>query len=226
MSPYECVGFLGMIRLLTSDACFISYSYNESTRITTALILGTSQEEKTDIENSLVHRRSHIGQEYLLPTIFVDVGLGGYSKNMLSTKEKVLAVESLTDQHTWQGTSATVHPTNDEELSKRAHGLKIEIAIANRKIEVISLWTDLLPGIIAKSDTESIRKQGDSFVGNNRSARQWIEALEAQIKMQKLDLDFLDRRTNNQIAAVSPKPRTLSTSNFSHFSVFSGLEAE
>lgn len=214
-----------MIRLLTSDACFISYSYNESTRITTALILRASQAEKTDIESSLIHRRSHMGQEYLLPTIFVDVGLDGNSKHMFSMKQRVLAVERSTNQHTWPGTSATVHQTDDAELSKRAHGLKIEIAVANRKIEVMSLWTDLLV-TIAKSDTESIRKQGDNFVGSNHSAKEWTEALEAQIKMQKLDLDFLDRRVANQIAAVSPQPRTLSTSNCSDFSVFSGLEAE
>lgn len=58
---------------------------------------------------------------------------------------------------------------------------------------MVSQWTDLLLGTF-DTDTESIQAPGDIYVGNSRSTRQWIEALEAQVKMQRLDLDSLDRR--------------------------------
>lgn len=129
---------------------------------------------------------------------------------MFYIKQRVLAIERSTNQHTWyqqswRGVSAIVHQVDDAELSKRAHGLNIEVVVTSRKIEVISLWTDLLLGIFKKSDTESIRSLGDIYVGNSRS-REHVEALEAQVKMQRLDLDFLDRRVAIQIVAVSPRP--------------------
>lgn len=94
---------------------------------------------------------------------------------MFSIKQRLLAIERSTNQHTWyqqswRGASAIVHQVDDAELSKRAHGLNIEVVVTSRKIEVISLWTDLLLGIFKKSDTESIRSLGDIYVGNSRSS--------------------------------------------------------
>lgn len=114
-----------------------------------------------------------------------------------------------------------MHHADDAELSKRAHGLKIEIDVTSRKIEVISLRIDLLLGIFKKSDTGSIRSLGDIHVGNGRT-REHVEALDAQVKMQRLDLDYLVRRVAIQIAAVSPRPPTFSIPDFS---VASALEA-
>ena len=101
------------------------------------------------------------------------------------------------------------------ELSKRAHSLKIELAVASRRIEVISLWTDLLLRTFEKSDIESFRTPEDVYIEDCHSMRQWIEALEAQVKMQRLDLKFLDSRAANQIAAVGPQSRILGASDFS-----------
>lgn len=191
---------------MSSDRCFLAYSYNESTRITTALILRPSQAETTDIQNALFHQRSRLGQEYFLPTVFVDVSLDGCGKLLALIKERVLAVEHSTDQHTYQGESAIEHLADDLELSKRAHGLKIAIAVANRRIEVVSLWTNLL---LEKFGTESVRTPKDIYVANSPSTRQCIEALEAQVKMERLDLDFLDRRVACQVAAVSLQPQII-----------------
>lgn len=124
---------------------------------------------------------------------------------MFSIKQKLLAIERSTKQHMWQGESAIGHQTDDAELSKRAHSLKIEIAVASRRIEVISLWTDLLLETFGNLDTQSFRPPGDIYVGNSRSTRHCSEALEAQLKMRRIDLDFLERRAANQIAAVSPQ---------------------
>lgn len=83
------------------EGLILAYSFNKCTRITTALILRASQAEKTEIQNSLIHGRSRLGQEYLLPTVFVDVGLEGGVKQMISIKQRVLAIECSANQHTW-----------------------------------------------------------------------------------------------------------------------------
>lgn len=76
------------------------------------------------------------------------------------------------------------HPSDDDaELSKRAHGLKIELAVASRRIEVISIWDGFAIGTFEKSDIESFRTSEDAYIDDCCSIRQWIEALEAQVKM-------------------------------------------
>lgn len=201
----RCIGFLGMMRLLSSDPCFLAYSYDEHTRITTGVILQASHAEQTDIKASLNYQKPHLGQELLLPTIFVDVNLHGGAEHLFSVKQRVLAVERMTDQHTWAGQTSEVDRLSDVELSKRAHGLQIEVAVSYRKIKVISLWIDLLLGVFksAGADKKTLPSKA-AGAEEAHSVKQWIEAMEAQRKMQVLDVEFLERRAANQTAAVSP----------------------
>ena len=196
--------FFGMIRLLCSYTSFLAYNYNESTRITTGLILQASQKEKDDIQMSLVYYKSCLGQELLIPISFVNITLHGNAEHHFGVKQRVFAVERMTDQHTWEVSQASnVHRTSDEELSKSTHGLTIEVGVARRRSAVVSLWIDVLLGAFKERDTELVQTPRTIQVQESHSTKQWIEALSVQNKMQKLDVEFLERRVTNQTAAVS-----------------------
>lgn len=194
-----------MMRLLGSDTCFLLYNYNESIRITTGVILQASQTEKDEIQMSLVYHKSRLGQELLLPILLVDINLHGNARHLFTVKQKVFGVERMTDQHTWEGQDSHVNRTSDEELSKSTHGLTIEISVAHRRIASLLLWTDLLLGTFKKTDVNLLQTPKSVHQQESHSIKQWIEALTVQIKMQKLDVEFMERRVANQTAAVSSR---------------------
>lgn len=192
-----------MMRLLTSDAIFVAYNFHESTRTTTGIILRACQKEKDDIERSLVYHRLLIGQEMLVATLVTEISMHGGVEDLAFVKQAVLAVERLTNQHKWKEQSSVVNRITDEELSISAHGLTIDIAIAYRKNAVLSLWTGLLLESIKKAHLALVQLPGTVDLQESHSMMQWTEYLDTQVKMQKLDVEFLGRRAANQTAAVS-----------------------
>ena len=196
------LGFLGVLRLQDDHACFAAYGYNIKTRVTTGIILQTSADEVKAIQDKLIHYKRFLGQELLLRSVITEISLDHCAELLIGAKQAVIDIEDATGEHTWAEYTATSKETRtDSELSKDAHGVKIEIALIRRRIEVISYWGDqLLEKCAEMVDTTS---SAPATIGNREEMLQWIKNMKSRVKMVVLDTEYLETRATNQVGAVS-----------------------
>ena len=187
-----------MIRLLNDGAIILAYSYNVRTRITTGIILRTDEADMTAIKDNLMHYKELAGHELLLRAVMTEISLKASKAYLSSIKQDIMDVEHSTGQHTWVNYIAkNEEPKSDAELSRIAHGLRIQIAAVNRKVDVISIWLELLLQGLSRGD----RKAAD-----RRRMPEWLDNMKTQHKMTRLDVDLLAKRAENQVGAVCQTP--------------------
>lgn len=188
-------GFLGLLRLQNGTAVITAYSYNSDTKITTGIILQADEAERNAIREQLVHCQSYLGHELLLRTILIEVSLRANVEYLWEIKQDVMNIEHSTGQHTWHNYRLREERSlSDVELSRVAHGLRIKVAGVCRRIEVASIWIELL--------LERLIKDHRGYA-NNRSMLQWLRNMETQVKMAKIDVELIAKRADNQVGAVS-----------------------
>ena len=104
-------------------------------------------------------------------------------------------IELSTGQHTWDSYKARDEkPKPDVELSRKAHGLRIEVPDLCRRVSAASIWIELL--------LESLTQDQGGFATKGLIV-QWLENMKIQAKMAKLDMEFIAKRIDNQVGAVS-----------------------
>jgi predicted DNA binding CopG/RHH family protein len=182
-----------MLRCGGDFSCLAALTHDKG-KITTGLILQAEEEVAGDIKAMLRHHRGLIGEALLLPTIIMDISLDKFADSLLKTKEKIKNIENATKQHTWKETGSDTKSQDKQDFNavktmRSAHGLKIEVANAYREIGVVSSLIDLL-------------EQTYKDDGADDKIEQWIKNLKVQVKMVMTDVDYLQRRTENQVAAV------------------------
>ena len=116
----------------------MAYSYNSNTRTTTGIILQTDVAEMKAIKDNIVKHKVSAGHELLLRTVVTEISLQASGDHLSEVKQDVIDIEHSTGQHTWDNYVARDEkPKGDVELSRIAHGLRIQTAIVQRKIEVV-----------------------------------------------------------------------------------------
>ena len=188
-------GFLGLIRLHNDTAIITAYSYNANTGTTTGIVLQTDEAEMKAIKERIVYHKSSIGHELLLRTIFIEMSLGVSEEHLSEVKQDVMDIEHSTGQHTWDNyDTRDEKPKPDVELSRLAHGLRIQAAVVGRRIEVASIWIELLLESLTQDQKDS---------ASSKSMLQWLRNMKMEAKMAKLDVELLAKRAENQVGAVS-----------------------
>ena len=147
------------------------------------------------MKERIVFHKASLGCKLLLQTVLASISLDECADYLWDLKQDVIDIEHSTGQHTWDSYKARdEQPKPDVELSRRAHGLGINISNLCRRVNVASIWIELL--------LESLtRDQGGS--ASKGSIVQWLENMKVQAKMAKLDVEFITSRANNQVGAVS-----------------------
>ncbi|MCJ1266421.1 hypothetical protein MMC22_006306 [Lobaria immixta] len=187
-------GFLGLIRLHNDTAIITANSYNPNNGITTGIILQTDENEMKAIKKHILHNTSSIGHELLLRTILTEISLKVIMEHLSEVKEDVMDIEHNTGQHTWHNyRPKRLGPLSDVELSREAHGLRIQTAVVCRRIEVTSIWIELLLESFTKDRNDSV---------NRAWMLQWLRNMEIEVKMAKLDVDLIAKRAENQVGAI------------------------
>lgn len=147
------------------------------------------------IKEHIFHNTSFIGHELLLRTILTEMSLKLGMEHLSEVKKDVMDIEHNTGQHTWHNyRPRRLGPLSDVELSREAHGLRIQTGVVCRRIEVASIWIELLLESLTKDQNDS---------ANRSSMLQWLRNMETEVKMAKLDVDFIAKRAENQVGAVS-----------------------
>ncbi|KAL9607954.1 MAG: hypothetical protein Q9167_007177 [Letrouitia subvulpina] len=183
-----------MMRLYNSEAIFVAYSYNINTRTTTGIIVRTDEAETMAIKDSILYYKELAGQKLLLRAIITEIGLKANREHLLDVKQDVMDIEHSTGQHTWGNYIARDEkPKADAELSRMVHGLRIQIALINRMVEVGLIWVELL--------LESLTQDKEKSTGKKQML-EWIQNLKIQIKMTQLDVEMVAKRAENQVGAV------------------------
>ncbi|KAI9782802.1 MAG: hypothetical protein M1839_004553 [Geoglossum umbratile] len=205
-SSGKVLSFLLMVRLQTSLVSLAAFSHNMRTGVTTGIILQAGEDGTQVITTALAHYRSLIGQPLLLPTILVDIGLAGSIEQSLLTKSTLDYIEDATRQHTFAEfivSSYETRPTDItfEERMKLAHGSKIEIAVAQRKVRVLLDLVDLLHQTHSECHGSPTLAAGVPAPGCCE-IKDWIDYLGSQTRMEATDADFLMQRAENQISAI------------------------
>ena len=188
-------GFLGLIRLQNHTALLTAYSYNISTGTSTGIFLQVDEAEMKAIKEHILYHKACIGHELLLRTIMTAISLSASAEQVSELKQDVMDIEDSTGQHTWNNYRASSKtPKTDVELSRIAHGLKIQVAVLCRRIEVVLYWIELL--------TESLKQeQNDSASGG--VLLEWVRNMKIKTQMAKLDIDLIAKRADIQVGAVS-----------------------
>ncbi|KAH0534015.1 hypothetical protein FGG08_007378 [Glutinoglossum americanum] len=204
--------FLLAARLQTSLVSLIAFSHEVDTGVTAGVILQAGEDSTKDILAVLKHYRRLIGDPLLLPTVLVDICLSGSIERSLETKKKLDFIEDQTQQHTWdEFIMASYQPTPDAlpfgELMRRAHGSKIEVAVAQRKARVVLDLVGLLHQTYSETRAPGSPTSGDCKI------KDWISHLESQARMEATDTDFLMQRVDNQTSAVRMPLRIYSISS-------------
>ncbi|KAL9124758.1 MAG: hypothetical protein Q9217_005942 [Psora testacea] len=172
----------------------MAYSYNVDTRITTGIILDSDEAEMIAIKDNILNHKASAGHELLLRTVITEISLKASGEGLLEVKQDVMDIEHSTGQHTWYNYDARDEkPKADVELSRAAHGLRIQIATVHRKIEVVLIWIELLQ--------ESLTKDGENS-SDRESMLEWIQNINTQAKMAKLDAEWVAKRAENQVGAI------------------------
>ncbi|MCJ1385517.1 hypothetical protein MMC17_008640 [Xylographa soralifera] len=190
----ENVGYDKMRLMFNPTATITAHSFNANTRTTTGIILQTDDGEAEAIKERIVFYKASLGCQLLLQTILVNISLVGCADYLWDLKQDVLDIEHSTGQHTWDSYKARDEkPKPDVELSRKAHGLRIEIPDLCRRVNVASIWIELL--------LESLTQDQGSFATKGLII-QWLENMKIQAKMAKLDAEFIAKRVDNQVGAV------------------------
>jgi hypothetical protein len=111
-------------------------------------------------------------------------------------------VEHSTGQHDWQNIPVADAPRHDGEISRRGHSAKIAVAIASRLVDAVRCLFTLL-------QETSIQFHDDISQSclQNRSVSfdfdQLLYNLRYQLHLRQADIEFLQRRADNQVSAVS-----------------------
>ena len=188
-------GFLGLIRLQNDTAIITAYSYSANTGTTTGIILQTDEAEMQAIKERILYHKASTGHELLLRTILTEMSLTANVEHLAEVKQDVMDIEHSTGQHTWHNYRARYEkPQTDGELSRVAHGLRIQVAVLCRRIEVVTIWIELL--------LESLT-QDQKYSARTTSMLQWVRNMKTQVKMTRLDVDLIAKRAENQVGAVS-----------------------
>ena len=188
-------GFLGLIRLQNDTAIITAYSYNANTGTTTGIILQADEAEMKAIKEHILYHKASTGHELLLRIILTEMSLRVCVEHLSEVKQDVMDIEHSTGQHTWHNYSARGEkPETDVELSRVAHGLRIQVAVVCRRIEVVTIWIELLLESLTQDQKNS---------ACTTSMLQWVRNMKTQVKMAKLDVDLIAKRAENQVGAVS-----------------------
>ncbi|KAI9856592.1 MAG: hypothetical protein M1813_008852 [Trichoglossum hirsutum] len=208
--PSGEVGVLGlilMIRLHPSLCSLSALSHDINTGITTGLILQAGDSGTTEIQTMLKHYRSLIGQPLLIPTILLDIGLNNSIDWTIKIKTTLGSIEDHTRQHTFieviEDRPDPVGPRDGGigTLMRLAHGAKIEVAVAQRKIRVILSVLSLLQQL--STDPRYLSTPPLGSAQWSYGMKEWIDHLSSQAEMEATDVSFLVPRAENQISAVS-----------------------
>ena len=197
-------GFLGLIRLQNDAAIITAHSHNANTSTTTGLILQADESEMDAVKERLLYhyrKASSTGHDpLLLRTILVEMSLAVGVKRLDEIKQDVMDIEHSTGQHTWDNYRARdEEPKPDIELSRVAHGMRIQVAVVCRRIEVASIWVELLLESLALD-------RGSDTAGGGVDGKvmllQWVRNIKTQAKMARLDGELIAKRVENQVGAV------------------------
>ena len=173
----------------------IAYSYDANTGITTGLILQADEFEVKAIKERILYHESSIGHPLLFRTIITDMSLLLCIEHLADVKQDVMDIEHSTGQHIWDNYNARDEkPKPDVELSRVAHGVRIQVAVVCRRIEAVTVWIELVLELLTQDQTDSARA---------RSMLQWARNMKTQAKMAKFDVDLIAKRAENQVGAVS-----------------------
>lgn len=111
-------------------------------------------------------------------------------------KQEVMDIEHSTGQHTWDHyIPRDEKPKPDVKLSRVAHGLRVQVAVVSRRIEVVAIWVELL--------LESLTITNQDGIAGGRAMKQWLRNLQMEVRMAKMDVEFNTKRAENQVGAVS-----------------------
>ena len=173
----------------------LAYSYNASTGTTTGLILQADEFEVKNIKERILYHEASIGHPLLFRTIITDMSLLLCIEHLADAKQDVMDIEHSTGQHIWDNYNARDQkPKPDVELSRVAHGAKIQVAVVCRRIEAVTVWIELVLELLLQDQTDS---------ASTRSMLQWVRNMKTQAKMAKFDVDLIAKRAENQVGAVS-----------------------
>ncbi|KAI9774103.1 MAG: hypothetical protein M1840_005196 [Geoglossum simile] len=205
-SSNRYLSFLFLLRMQTSLISLAAFSHSMGTGVTTGVVLQPGSRGAGDITMALAHHRAFIGQPLLLPTILTDIALARSVERSLITRDDLDYIEDATQQHTWTEFIVERYNTGPkditlEELMRRAHGLKIEVAVAQRKARVIVDLVRLLRETYTES-LDSPMSAPRSFTPNSYEILEWINNLDSQARMESTDVDFLMRRAETQLSAI------------------------
>ena len=184
-----------MFRIHNDTAIMIAYSYDANTGTTTGLVLQADEFEVKTIKEHITYHKAYLGHQLLLRTVITDMSLILCVEHLADVKQDVMDIEHSTGQHIWDNYNARDEkPKPDVELSRVAHGAKIQVAVVCRRIEAVSVWIDLLLEGLIQDQTDSARA---------RSMLQWVRNMKTQAQMAKFDVDLCAKRAENQVGAVS-----------------------
>jgi hypothetical protein len=111
-------------------------------------------------------------------------------------------VEHSTGQHDWQNIPVADAPRHDGELSRRGHSAKIAVAVASRLVDAVRcLFTLLQETSMQFHDDISQSCLQNRLVGFDFD--QLLYNLRYQLHLRQADIEFLQRRADNQVSAVS-----------------------
>ncbi len=186
-------GFLGFLRLENTN--IMAYNHNPNNGTTTGIILQAHEGEMKTFKEQIIFHKSFTSHRLLLSTIITEMSLKKSEEQTSEVKQNVMDIEHSTGQHTWDDYIARdKKPKPDVELSKEVHGFKIQAAVIYRRIEAVSIWTELLLESLTQDQEDSAIKT---------SVLQWVRNLKIQVKMAKLDVELLTKRAEIQVGAVS-----------------------
>ena len=173
----------------------LAYSYNPTTGTTTGLIMQADEFEVKAIKERILYHKAFIGHPLLLRTIITDMSLLLCVEHLADAKQDVMDIEHSTGQHIWDNYNARDEkPKPDVELSRVAHGARIQVAVVCRRIEAVTVWIELVLELLTQDHTDS---------ASTRSMLQWARNMKTQAKMAKFDVDLIAKRAENQVGAVS-----------------------
>ncbi|KAG8531177.1 uncharacterized protein KY384_004535 [Bacidia gigantensis] len=207
-------GFLGLIRLHNSSAAVLAHSFDTQNGTTTGIILRIDEDEMKVIKKYIIHNRGLIGQRLFLRAILTNLSLKVSMQHLSEVKEDVMDIEHNTGQHTWDNyRPRDLKLKSDLELSRLAHGLRIQVAVLARKIEVASIWLQLLQDDLISTTATTASSSCvvyDFLQVSNFSVQldsstmllpQWLRNLKTQIQLAKVDVELVGKRAEIQIGA-------------------------
>ncbi|KAL4877418.1 hypothetical protein BJY04DRAFT_222167 [Aspergillus karnatakaensis] len=206
------------LRLTGSFTTLIATHHNLLTTQTTALSLRITPTGRTLLLHSLHAHRDLLGHALLIPTLALETTLSSNLLFMQKIQHDLSLVEKATGQHAWLNIPAAEAPAADSELSRLGHAVRIDLAVAMRRVEGVEGFLAMVRGVLEECEGEVGRGLREGFervverVVGSRYAQmhaysQWVTDLEQVVRFRMVDLRYYERRAENQITAVrSPVP--------------------